>query len=126
MKQLAPAAMVVAFSVLVSVPVEAQGIAHGTWSGAMTPPGGQPVPVTLLVGEVAGALTIVMSNPELGPMEFSDEVLDGDELSFWWNPGTRVDCTLMRQDDGSFEGPCADERGSSGGQGALRMSPPDG
>jgi hypothetical protein len=126
MKHLTLAALVVALSALFHAPVLAQDIVHGTWTGAMTPPGGQPVPVTLLVGEVAGALTIVMSNPELGTMDLSDEALDGDELTFWWNPGTRVDCTLSRQNDGSFEGPCADDRGSSGGQGALRMSPPAG
>ena len=124
MKRTTTAVLLFALATLLAAPAQAQDIRHGTWTGAMTPPGGEPVPVTLLVGEVDGALTIVMSNPELGPMEFSDEALDGDELTFWWNPGVRVDCTLARQEDGSFEGVCADERGTNGGQGALSMTPP--
>lgn len=104
--------------------IRAQDIEHGLWSGAMTPPGAEPVPVMFQVGDFQGELRIVMSNPQLGPMELNDEVLEGDELTFWWNPGTRVECALHRQDDGSFEGVCADERGADGGEGAVRMTPP--
>lgn len=126
MKHMAPSAAAVALAFLIGAPLQAQDIQHGTWSGSMTPPGGEPVAVTLLVGVAQGALTIVMSNPELGPMEFTDEALVGDELTFWWNPGVRVDCALQRQGDGSFDGVCADPRGLEGGQGALTMSPPSG
>jgi hypothetical protein len=127
MPRLATATVVLVLLTLWSVPAqaqEAQDLPFGLWSGTMTPPGGEPLPVMYQVREVAGALAITMSNPDLGPMEFTDEALAGDELTFWWNAGVRVDCTLRRQEDGSFDGSCADPRGTAGGEGAMTMTPP--
>ena len=72
------------------------------------------------VNDADGALTIVMSNAQNGPMEFTDERLDGDELTFWWSIGIRIDCALRRQDDGSFRGTCSDGQG----EGPIWMTPP--
>lgn len=118
---------VLAFAVtLLGTPVHAQEIEHGTWMGTMTPPGGQAIPVMFEVGETDGALSIVMKHETLPDMAFADERLEGDELTFWWEPGTRVDCALTRQGDGSFEGMCADDRGADGGEGPIEMRPPTG
>jgi len=125
MKSLTAAAGLLALGAMFASPAHAQDLQPGLWSGEMTPPGGDPLPVMFEVGERDGALRIVMMNEDLGPMDLTDEALAGDELTFWWNPGVRVDCTLMRQEDGSLEGICADERRPAGGQGRLTMVPPE-
>jgi hypothetical protein len=102
------------------VPVDAQAMEQGTWTGMLSPPGGEGVPVTYVVGVSGGALSIVMNNAQLGDIPFSDERLDADELTFWWEPGTRVECTLLRQNDRSFEGTCT----APNGDGVLTMVPP--
>jgi hypothetical protein len=78
------------------------------------------VPVTYRVGINGGALQIVMNNVQLGDMLFNEPRLSGNELTFWWEPGTRVDCTLTRQEDRSFEGTCS----AGNGDGAIKMVPP--
>jgi hypothetical protein len=101
----------------------AQEIEPGAWTGTLTPPGGADVAVTYEVGDANGALSIVMNNPQLGDIEFNDARLEGDQLTFWFAPGTRVECTLTRKEDRSFDGSCSDGRGADG-QGALTMTPP--
>jgi len=103
----------------------AQELEPGAWTGTLTPPGGAGVPVTYEVGDTNGALSIVMNNPQLGDITFNEPQLEGDELTFWFEPGTRVDCTLTRKDDRSFDGSCSDGRGADG-QGVLTMLPPAG
>jgi hypothetical protein len=91
----------------------------------MTPPGGQPFTVSYEVGELDGRLAIVMRSvivQEVIP--FHDVRLQGEELTFWWEPGTRVDCRLARTSAGSYEGPCTD--GGDRGAGSLTMVPPTG
>jgi hypothetical protein len=91
----------------------------------MTPPGGQPITVTYEVGELDGALAIVMRAimvQEVIP--FRDIRVEGDALMFWWEPGIRVDCRLVRTASGTYEGPCSD--GGDRGAGTLTMVPPVG
>jgi hypothetical protein len=107
----------------VATPVSAQELERGTWTGSISLPGGSSLPVTYQVGETDGALSITMSNPQVGDVAFSDAGLDGDELTFWWEPGIRVDCTLLRKEDRSFEGICTDGSGAAG-EGTLIMMPP--
>lgn len=113
-------------TVAYAAPASAQEIQYGGWTGTMTPPGGQPITVTYEVGEIDGALAIVMRAlmvQEVIP--FNDVRVEGEALTFWWEPGIRVDCRLVRTASGSFEGPCTD--GSSDrGAGALTMVPPAG
>jgi len=104
-----------------AVPARAQELQPGTWTGTMFPPGGEGVPVTYRVGLTDGVVSIVMNNLQLGDMAFQEPRLDGDELTFWWEPGTRVDCTLQRQDDRSFAGTCS----AGNGDGAITMLPPE-
>ena len=106
-----------------AVPASAQELTPGVWTGTMTPPGGQPFNVTYEVGRVDGALAIAMTSILVQEViRFRDIELSGDELTFWWEPGVRVDCTLRRTESGSFEGACAP--GGGGGEGALTMVPP--
>lgn len=99
----------------------AQEMESGTWTGTVVPPGGEGVPVTYRVGLVEGALTIVMNNDLLGDIPLHDARLDGAGLTFWWEPGTRVDCALQRQADRSFSGTCT----AGNGEGAISMMPPE-
>ena len=115
--------MVALLALCVATPVDAQELERGTWTGMMTLPGGSGVPVTFEVGEADGALSIVMSNPQLGDVALGDPRLDGGELTFWWEPGIRVDCSLLLKEDRSFQGICTDGRGA-GGEGTLTMMPP--
>lgn len=121
MKRKVPGLGAVALAALcAAAPAGAQEMQQGTWTGTMFPPGGAGVPVTYEVAQTDGALSIVMSNVQLGDMPFSDAQLEGDELTFWWEPGTRVDCTLQRKEDQSFEGTCS----AGNGDGAITMVPP--
>ncbi len=109
----------------VATPVGAQELAPGTWTGTLSPPQNSPsVAVTLEVGETDGALSIVMSAPGEESIVFRDVKLNGDELTFWWQSGGGIDCTLLRKEDGSFEGICAERRGPE--EGTLTMLPPSG
>ncbi|MSR20336.1 MAG: hypothetical protein EXR91_05090 [Gemmatimonadetes bacterium] len=127
MKRAAAGFGVVALLGLASAaPASAQALPFGGWTGTMTPPGGEPIPVTYEVGELDGALAIVMRAlmvQEVIP--FHDVRIEGPELTFWWEPGIRVDCRLLRTESGSFEGSCSDGNSDSGA-GALTMVPPAG
>jgi len=116
---------VVALAVaLAAGPVSAQEMALGTWTGTMTPPGAQPVPVSYQVSRAGDALAIVMTSDEVeGEMPFQDVMFDGQVLVFWWDPGVRVDCALRWTDEGALQGTCTDGRAEDG-QGAMVMTPP--
>ena len=114
--------MITLLAMWITTPIGAQELARGTWTGTMSPPGSPSVDVTYEVGEGGGGLSIVMNAPQ-GLTPFNDVQLDGDELTFWWEPNIRVDCTLLRKEDGSFEGPCSP---AGGEEGTLTMVPPSG
>lgn len=108
-----------------AVPTAAQELTPGTWTGTMAPPGASAIPVVFEVGGTGAALSIVMRSVLVQEeMHFQDVRVDGSQLTFWWEPGVRVDCTLQRTPAGGFEGPCV---GAGGPQGAARMTmvPPD-
>lgn len=102
--------------------VEAQ-LASGTWTGTMSPPGGQPIPVTFEVSGAGSELSVEMSAPMIpDAIPFNDIRIDGPSMTFWWEPGIRVDCTLTRDAGGGYAGSCSD--GGDRGAGALTMVPP--
>ena len=109
-------------AMLATTSVGAQELRPGTWTGTMSPPGNDDVPVSYEVGETEGALSIIITGMGQS-FSFYEVVLDGTELTFWWEPGSRVDCTLLRKEDGSFEGTCTEETGPDG-EGTLTMVPP--
>lgn len=115
---------VLAMAMTGAKPACAQELALGTWTGTMTPPGAQPVPVSFAVARTDGALSIVMSSAQVeGEMPFQDVIYDGSVLVFWWDVGVRIDCAL-RWSEGSLQGSCTDGRPEDE-QGAMMMTPPE-
>jgi len=105
-------------------PASAQELAQGTWTGTMTPPGGQPLSVVYEVGRLDGALVVAMRSILVQEViRFQDVRLEGDRLTFWWEPGVRVDCTLQRTEAGAYEGTCAGSGGPTG-TASMTMVPP--
>lgn len=108
---------------LATTPAAAQQLPQGIWTGTMTPPGGQAFNVSYEVGTRDGALVVAMMSIIVQEViRFQDVRLTGDELTFWWEPGIRVDCRLRRTESGSYEGPCTP--GGGGPAGAITMVPP--
>jgi hypothetical protein len=104
-------------------PASAQ-LTHGTWTGTMTPPHGDTISVVYEVGDTGGVLSVVMSSLDVdGEMEFHDVQVEEGQMTFWWEPGVRVDCTLLATDTGSFVGKCTDGTGPDG-EGRIVMVPP--
>jgi hypothetical protein len=126
MKHPAWALAFVLFVLCAAAPTSAQDLATGTWTGTMAPPGAASgIPVTFHVATAEGALSIVMRSVQVeGDMPFQDVRLDGPELTFWWDPGVRVDCALQRTEGGSFEGDCTGVGGPTG-PGRITMVPPE-
>jgi len=71
-------------------------------------------------GRPAIVLSVPMANVSA---PFHDVELKDNTLSFWWDPGVRVECALARKEDGSFAGDCSDSNGETG---HLTMVPPAG
>jgi hypothetical protein len=123
MKNPIPALVAALILLATALPASAQQLTPGVWSGTITLPGDRPFTVTYEVGTVDGGLAIAMTSILVQEVvRFRDVELSGDELTFWWEPGLRVDCTLRRTTSGTFEGPCAP--GGGGPPAALTMVPP--
>jgi hypothetical protein len=121
---LAAVSMTLLTPLLTPLPASAQQLTPGVWTGTITLPGDRSFTVTYEVGRVDGALAIAMTSILVQEVvRFQDVDLSGDELTFWWEPGLRVDCTLTRTEGGGFEGPCTPD-GGGGGAAALTMVPP--
>jgi hypothetical protein len=104
-------------------PLHAQALTPGTWTGTMSNPVGGSVDVTFAVGGTESAPTISMSVSMLPePIAFNDIRVDGSTMTFWWEPGVRVDCRLTRDAAGGYAGTCSD--GSGSGDGRITMVPP--
>lgn len=104
-----------------------QELPEGTWTGTMSPPGAEAIPVTFEVGASNGAVSIVMRSAQVeGEMPFQDVRVDGDQLTFWWEPGVRVNCALERTEAGGFTGACTGESGPEGAGTITMVPPPEG
>ena len=111
-----------ALPLLAVIPVAAQKIEPGKWTGSVTPPGEQtPMPVTYDVTTKGDTIGITISAGEHGSFTFNEVKLNDKTLTFWFAPGPRVECTLARGEDGAFSGPCQD---SQGGIASMVMVPP--
>ena len=123
MNKVFAALLAVSMTLPAALPVSAQQLPPGVWTGTITLPGDRPFTVTYEVGTIDGALAIAMTSILVQEVvRFRDVALAGDELTFWWEPGLRVDCTLTRTESGTFEGPCTP--GGGGTAAALTMVPP--
>lgn len=112
--------------VVLTVPAMAQEkLAEGIWSGSVFPPDDEAMDLDYDVSYVDGELDLVLMLPaEMGMDEVQAGEVDhdGDLLSFTLDVGMVVFCELYQQDDGHFEGECADASGDSG---LLTMYPPE-
>ena len=117
--------LLLAIAALPAAVAHAQSVGAGKWSGSVTDPSGHTRPVTYSVTGTGDSLTITLSDtPGGSPVSFANIRQTGDTLLFNWAGGARgaqLACTLVRQEDGAYEGSCADSEGS---QGRMRMVPP--
>ena len=110
------------FVCAIPVFVSAQTLPSGTWTGLVIPPSGENVEVTYTVETTNDTLSIVMHVPERGDMPLENIALSEDAITFNWTPGTHLDCTLKRKEDGQYAGRCID---ASGEDGNMIMIPPE-
>ncbi len=129
MKSLSRALAAASLAALLAVsPTLGQGLTAGTWSGTIAPPDDPVFDVEYEVSyDEEGALQMaVLPPPASGApprIPFQDVVLEDGTLTFSWNAGVTLNCELLLQEDGSFEGECVD---ASGVPGILTMVPPEG
>ena len=120
MKRFGVLALAASLALLLAPPIAAQELVPGTWTGAMMPPDGGEVPLTYTVAHTDGALAITLVAP-MGEFPFREIGFDNGALTFVLTPGTRLECALDPQEDGSYYGDCVDEEGDTG---QMRMIPP--
>lgn len=111
------------FIVGLSIPHTAHGQAlqTGTWTGEIIPPEGFVNAVTYDVIATNDSLAITLNVPNMGTIPFEDIALNADTLTFSWELGVALQCSLTLQDDGSFDGECGDAQGITG---IVTMVPP--
>ena len=98
----------------------AQEVPAGKWTGTITPPNGTTVQATFDVTVAGDSIAITLNGP-FGSLPSSEGRIHPDRLTFTFSPGTRVECTLMLQEDRSYKGECLD---SDGDPGIIVMVPP--
>ena len=111
----------VALPLMAVVPAQAQKLQPGKWTGTVRTPSGEVSEVTYDVTLKGDTIGITVTAPAHGSFPFGDVKLNDKTLTFWFEPGPRVDCLLLRRDDGAFEGACNDP---GGGSASMLMLPP--
>jgi hypothetical protein len=115
-------ALAAVLPLLAVAPAAAQRLEPGRWTGKVTSPGETtPLEVTYDVSHKGDTTAVSLNAGENGSFPFSDVKLSGATLTFWFMPGTRVECTLTGRPDGVFFGNCLD---AQGGLGSMVMIPP--
>jgi len=114
-------ALGVALLILGTSPSSAQSLPNGTWTGAATPPGEAPLALTFEVSSSGDSLSILIRTADRGDYPVSDARLDGGTLTFKFMPAMAAECSLKKQENGSFVGECVSEGGMSV---AMVMMPP--
>jgi hypothetical protein len=90
----------------------------GTWTGTVTPPGGQVFNVQYEVASTAdSAAIVILGNGNRYPA--SSVRFESGSLRFSWQPGPTLECVLAPQPDGGFAGECGTPN-----PGRLVMIPP--
>jgi hypothetical protein len=111
-----------ALPLLAFAPADAQKLEPGKWTGTVTPPGEQQAfQVTFDVTLKGDTIGITLNAAEHGSFAFNDVKLNDKTLTFWFQPGPRVDCTLTNRGDGAFQGSCRD---TEGGTASMLLVPP--
>ena len=111
------------FSLSVPAVCSAQSLKAGTWTGTVIPPGEtESIPLTFDVTVNGDSLGIVIHVGEHG--DFVAEKgrhADGKITFTFLPPGVVVTCTLERNTEGAFAGPCV---GDDGSDASMTMVPP--
>lgn len=111
-----------ALAVIPATAAHAQKLEAGKWTGSVTPPNEQgATAVTFEVTMKGDTLGITLNAGEHGTFAFSDVALADQNLTFWFEPGPRVDCKLALREDGAYAGSCRD---TEGGVASMVMIPP--
>jgi hypothetical protein len=100
---------------------QSQPLKSGTWTGTVVPPEGDITSVTFEVTVNPGSLAIVIHAGEHGNFETKEARYADGKITFTFEPGPVVACTLTRDDAGVFKGSCLDDEG---GEAKLTMVPP--
>src|SRR2546423_11851592 len=93
---------------LIPSAASAQTLQTGKWTGTIAPPGQATENVSYDVAAKGDSIAITIVSGTHGSFAFNDVKLTAGKLTFYWSPGTRVDCTLNRRADGAFAGTCGD------------------
>ena len=101
----------------------AQAVKSGTWTGTVTPPGEtQPIPITFDVVVNGDSLGVVIHVGEHGDFTTEKGRYADDTITFTFNPPeVVVTCTLAKNEEGAFAGPCI---GDDGSDASMTMIPP--
>ena len=99
----------------------AQSLKSGSWTGTVSPPDGETVAVTLDVTVKGDSLGIVIHAGEHGDFTAENGKHAEGTITFAFQPGIRVTCTLPRNEEGVFAGNCLGEDGSVA---QMTMVPP--
>jgi hypothetical protein len=108
-----------------AAPLHAQALTPGTWTGTIAPPNTEAIPLQLEVSGAGAALAVSVTSSLIpGAIPLNDIRVDGDSVTFWWDLGARVECTLTRDASGGYAGPCS--AGGAPENGRMTMVPPAG
>ena len=101
----------------------AQAVKSGAWTGTVTPPGEtQSIPITFDVVVKGDSLGVVIHVGEHGDFPTEKGRYADNTITFTFNPpGVVVTCTLARNEEGVFAGPCI---GDDGSDASMTMTPP--
>ena len=101
--------LAIGMMVLASGTLAGQSLASGTWTGSVAPTGEPPLPLTFEVGMSGDSISILIRSGGRGDFLVSEAKLAGDTLTFSFQPGPLVHCTLIKRADASYGGECAGE-----------------
>lgn len=90
----------------------AQAIKSGTWTGTVQPPDGDVTDLTFDITVMGDSLGVVIHAGEHGDFTAREGRYADGKITFAFEPGVTVRCTLARVEDGSFAGNCQGEDGS--------------
>jgi hypothetical protein len=108
-----------------AAPLNSQELTPGMWTGTIAPPNTEAIPLQFEVSGAGSALSVLVTTVLFqGAIPLNDIRVDATSITFWWDLGARVECTLTRDASGGYAGPCSD--GSAAGDGRMTMVPPAG
>jgi hypothetical protein len=100
---------------------DAETLPTGKWTGSSTPAGEPELALTFDVSSSVGTLRITAHSPDRGSYDFHHVKLNNGTLTFSFESGPVVLCSLRRRADGAYEGRCVAADGTSA---PMLMIPP--